>query len=132
MKLVTAEKVEYALTKSAARGGAMPKRGTPMELVVNGNPEKAIVTTNAAWCGDPALTIEYIWIEVGNRALYVTLGYGEKASAWNGAEVSVVDGTGPKPVPRLVAGEYKTVTDPLEREAGRINAFRDTWAKKVG
>jgi hypothetical protein len=130
-KLLNAAGTPFALTKSSARGGAMPKRGTPLELVVNGNPVKAVVTSNAAWCGDASLALEYIWIEWEGRAVYVTLGYGELASTWAGEEVSVVDGTGPKPEARLVSGKYESVTGDLEREAGRINKFRDTWAKRT-
>ena len=91
----------------------------------------AVVTSNAAWCGDPSLTIEYIWIEWEGRAVYVTLAYGEKAASWAGEEVSVEVGTGPKPNPRLVDGSYKSVTESLAREAGRIDAFKNTWAKRV-
>jgi hypothetical protein len=132
MKLVNVER-EFALTRSSARKGALPKRGTgTVELIVNGTPVTAIVTSNAAWCGSPELTIEYVWIPDGDgKCYYVTLPYGELAASWAGAEVSVIEGTGPKVPPRLVAGEYKSVTEELEREAGRINKFRDTWAKRV-
>lgn len=132
MKLVYGTR-EFFLTRSSARAGAMPKRGVAIELVINGEPEKGIVTTNIAWCGDPSLALEYIWIPMADgKASYVTLGYGERAASWTAAEVSVVEGTGPKPVPRLVSGEYKSVTGECVREATRIDRFKDTILKKVG
>ena len=119
---------ELALTKSAARGGALPKRGSgKVELVVNGNPAVGIVTSNAAWCGDPNLTLEYIWIEVEpGKALYATLDYAERASDWNGAEVTIAEGAGPKPKPRVTGTAERGLV-----EFGRETKFRETWAKRA-
>jgi hypothetical protein len=134
MKLVKAG-VDFALVKSVARKGAMPKRGAPLELVVNGNPVEAMVTSNAAWCGSPDLTLEYIWVPCSDGfARYVTLGYGERAAEWKDEEVEIVDGTGPKPVARLVAesdvatGWYGNSLEG-QREAERVLKFKE-WASK--
>jgi len=123
---------EFALTKCSDRKGALPKRGVgSVPLIVNGTVVKTIVTSNLAWCGDPSLALEYLWFSVEGRAYFVTLGYGEKAAEWEGTEVSVEVGTGPKVPKRLVDGKFETVTERLETEAGRINKFRDTWAKRA-
>jgi len=135
MTKLVRDEVDYRLTKSSARGGRMPKRGSPLELIVNGSPVTAKVTSNAGWCVDPALVIEYIWIELEDgSARYVTLGYGEKAESWKGAEVAVVDGAGPKPVDRLadkVDSDGRVVNlEAWEREAGRIAKFKMTFAAR--
>jgi len=116
-----------ALTRTSARGSNLPKRApSAVEVIVNGNPEILLVTTNAAWCGTPALTLEYVWVYVeGSGAYYATLGYGEKASDLAGGIFDVSEGTGPKPVARVTGTAERGLT-----EFGRETKFR-TWAKSA-
>ena len=116
-----------ALTRTSARGSNLPKRSSgTVEVVVNGNPETLLVTSNAAWCGAPDLTLEYVWVYVeGSGAYYATLDYAEKASDLAGGIFDVSEGTGPKPVPRRTGTVERGLT-----EFGRETKFRD-WAKSA-
>ena len=103
----------------------MPKRYVgEVEVLVNGNPEKLRVTTNAAWCGSPDLTLEYVWVQLESGAYYATLEYGERAADLNGETFDVSEGAGPKPVVRLTGTVERGLT-----EFGRESKFR-AWAAK--
>jgi hypothetical protein len=126
---VTLAGVDFALTRTAARGSNLPKRfDSEVELVVNGEPAKLRVTDNVAFAGARKDALQYIWIYVeGEGAYYATLGYGKLASEYAGEAFDVVEGTGPKPPERAIAKEN---VDRARSEFDRMTKFSATWAKR--
>lgn len=120
MKAIVGKR-EYALVRRPLN--KVKKGKGSIDLVVNGNPAKALWTSNAGWNSDPATVLEYIWIEVDGFQWFLTLGYGEKASAWAGKKIVTADGEGPKPDPRVTPLEKDA-----KREADRKAAFVKAYA----
>ena len=121
MKATIGDRV-FALVKSPMKGNRMPKRAMSLAVIVNGAPFVAAVTSNRAWSGSPEKCLEYIWIVAADGlAYYLTLDYAEAASGFAGAEISVTEGVGPKPAPRVAVGDRAKV------EAARVEKFR-AWA----
>lgn len=95
-----------------------PKRNR-FQVSVAGESTEVASTSNRAWAKN-ADWIEYIWIRLDEKSCaFVTLDYNESAAGFVGAEFSIQDGAGPKPVAR--------VTSELDREKARIQAFKATW-----
>lgn len=113
---------EFSLTKSPMTGNRLPKRGGNVALTVDGSPYVAVTTTNRGWAKSPDLVLEYIWIEVGGKAYYLTLNYAESASSLAGSEIVTSEGTGPKPAAR--------VTVDTATEIARVSRFKATWAAR--
>ena len=121
MKAVTKSGREFALTLSPLPGNRLPKRAGSTKLELDGAETLAPVTSNKGWAKDPSLVLEYIWITLPDgKSYYLTLDYAEKAEAVK--DLSVVEGTGPKPAAR--------VTSAKETEAARIAKFKETWASR--
>jgi hypothetical protein len=109
---------EFALTLSPLPGNRLPKRAGTTDVIVDGTPTKAPVTTNKGWAKDPSLVLAYIWVTAADgKSYYLTLDYAEPASAVT--DLSIVEGTGPKPVARVTAKP--------ELEAARIAKFKASW-----
>ncbi len=122
MKALANDGREFALTLSPLPGNRLPKRAGSTKVIVDGTPVEAPVTTNRGWSKDPAKTLEYIWVTASDgKAYYLTLNYGEPASVVT--ELTLADGSGPKPPARVTAAE--------KTEAERIAKFRATWAART-
>jgi hypothetical protein len=123
MKLIYGER-ELALVKSTCPGNRLPKRFAYVtNVVVDGEPVAARVTTNAAWSADAEKTLEYIWVERAGVGYYATLDYAEKVSEWTGAELKIADGVAARKDPvRVTAAGNATL-----REAERVAKFK-AWA----
>jgi hypothetical protein len=122
---------DFALTKRE-NGPNLPKRyvGT-VELVVNGAPELVRVTDNIVYAGTRDVALQYLWIEVAGKAMYVTLDPGVLASEYAGCELDVSEGTGPKVPARAITREDGVSMDRAWTEAERLRKFRATWAKRA-
>jgi hypothetical protein len=123
MKLVNGT-VEYNLVKSPIKGNRLPKRAGRVEIVVDGAPFVAPVTSNRAWSASPEFVLEYVWVEKDGVAYYATLDYAVAADSWKGAEVTIADGVAKRADP-------KRVTAAVERETTRVDKFKKWAAARV-
>jgi hypothetical protein len=120
MKLVYGT-VEYNLVKSPIKGNRMPKRAGRVELIVDGAPFVAAVTTNRAWSASAEWVLDYVWVEKDGVAYYATLDYAVSADTWKGAEVTIAEGMAKRKDPARV-------TAAVEREKTRVIKFKE-WAE---
>jgi len=117
-KLVAKNGTEYALTPGGNIKDRLPKRAaSELSITLNGEAVKAPVTINRGWTGSDELVLTYPWFLLDGRAYYATLSPGETLEG----EYEVKDGKASRADP-------KRVTAKVETEAGRIAAFRATWA----
>jgi hypothetical protein len=123
MKLVYGT-TEYNLVKSPIKGNRLPKRAGRVEIVVDGAPFIAPVTTNRAWSASADVTLDYVWVEKDGVAYYATLDYAVSADSWKGAEVTIAEGVAKRPDP-------KRITAAVEREATRVTKFKSWAAARV-
>jgi len=115
---------KLTLVNGSAR--RMPKKSVDLPIVLDGTPYVAKVTSNIAWCGGVAAkALEYIWVEIDGVAKYATLNYGEKAAEFAGVAFERKDGVG-DPIPKRVTATAAA----KKREAGRVEKFVVTWAKR--
>jgi hypothetical protein len=116
----TANGVEYNLVKMKA----LPKKGNgSVDIVLNGTPFTAKVTSNKGWNADPATVLEYIWLDVAGTAYYLTLDYAVPASSMKGVEFVTAEGLAKRADP-------KRVTNKVDVEAARIAKFKVTYAAR--
>jgi len=123
MKLVNGN-VEYNLVKSPIKGNRLPKRAGRVEIVVDGAPFAAPVTSNRAWSASADFVLDYVWVEKDGVAYYATLDYAVSADTWKGAEVTIAEGVAKRKDP-------KRVTAATEREESRIVKFKAWAAERV-
>lgn len=110
---------DFRLTLSPLPGNRMPKRSSPVALVVDGKAATGAVTTNRAWAESPEKVLEYVWLEISGKAYYLTLDYAEKAGPM---ELRLDEGTAKRADPARVGK--------ADKEAARITAFKATWAAR--
>jgi hypothetical protein len=121
MKLVSSVS-DFHLTLSPYPGNRLPKRASATTLTVDGEAVVVPVTNNAAWAAG-ADVLYYPWIEVDGKAYYATLTAAEYAT-FTDEPLTVEEGAAKRKDP-------KRVTAAEAREAGRISAFKATFAARV-
>ena len=119
---VTNGTTNYRLVLSPMTGNRLPKRAASVQIVVDGTPTTAPVTSNASWAAD-GKTLEYIWIVIDGKAYYLTLDYDQKASELTGTEFTTSEGTAARVDPARI-------TKDAAKEAARIAGFKTTWAAR--
>jgi len=130
MKAILAGR-DFALVKRE-NGSAMVKRfATTVDLVVNGAPEVVRVTDNIVYAGSRDVALQYLWVMVDGKAMYVTLDPGVLASEYANCELEIVEGTGPKVPARAITRDEGVSLDRAWTESERIRKFRETWAKRA-
>jgi hypothetical protein len=116
---------DYVATLSPLdKGTRGPKRSATLEVIVNGAPAQAKVTSNRAWSGSDGKFLEYIWIQdpASGKFYYITLDYAQLATTFKGAELTIKEGTAKRPNPeRIAVGAAK------KREQERVKKFKE-WA----
>jgi hypothetical protein len=102
-----------------------------VDLVVNGAPEVVRVTDNIVYAGSRDVALQYLWVMVDGKAMYVTLDPGILASEYANCELEIVEGTGPKVPVRAITRDEGVSLDRAWTESERIRKFRETWAKRA-
>lgn len=87
------------------------------------------VTTNAAWCKDPASVLSYVWFEHEGKAYYLTGTPGTSlGDEFNEQTIAIHAGAATRKDPIRAIPPL----DAAFTEGHRIEKFKATWAKRHG
>src|SRR5215831_755456 len=114
--------VQYQFTRFAMpkRAGKQPEG--EFQVLIDGVEHPAWTTASRGWAADDA-TIEYIWLNLGDAAGYITLDYGVKAADYANAEFTRGEGKANRDNPVRVPKD-------AEKEANRKALAAATLAAK--